>query len=158
VFDAQLLLQYNGQKLQASFAQEEGKLELSDAQIAAAVTLESAGSARIKTAITLPGEIRFNEDKTAHVVPRLAGVVEQVAVNLGQRVKRGQLLAVVASTALAEQRSELLAAQKRYSFARTTYEREKKLWDEKISAEQAYQAMNEAQIALQNARQKLNVL
>ena len=139
------------------------KLELSEAQVAAAgVKLESVGPARIRTAITLPGEIRFNEDKTAHVVPRLAGVVEQVAVNLGQQVKRGQLLAVVASTDLAEQRSELLAAQKRYTFARTTYEREKKLWDEKISAEQDYlqarQVMNEAEIALQNARQKLNVL
>ncbi|AMO99738.1 cobalt-zinc-cadmium resistance protein CzcB [Collimonas arenae] len=139
------------------------KLELSDAQVAAAgVKLENVGPARIRTAITLPGEIRFNEDKTAHVVPRLAGVVEQVAVSLGQQVKRGQLLAVVASTDLAEQRSELLAAQKRYTFARTTYEREKKLWDEKISAEQDYlqarQVMNEAEIALQNARQKLNVL
>lgn len=163
VFDAKFLLQYGEQKLQAAFSQEEGKIELNEAQVAASgVKLESAGAARVKTAITLPGEIRFNEDKTAHVVPRLAGVVEQVAVNLGQQVKQGQLLAVVASTGLAEQRSELLAAQKRFTFARTTYEREKKLWEEKISAEQDYQqarqVMNEAEIALQNARQKLNVL
>ncbi|MEO6919357.1 MAG: efflux RND transporter periplasmic adaptor subunit [Collimonas sp.] len=162
VFDAAFQLQYGAQNLQAVFSQEEGKIELSETQVAASgVKLESAGVARVRTAITLPGEIRFNEDKTAHVVPRLAGVVEQVAVNLGQQVKRGQLLAVVASTGLAEQRSELLAAQKRYSFARITYEREKKLWEEKISAEQDYQqarqVMNEAEIALQNARQKLNV-
>jgi cobalt-zinc-cadmium efflux system membrane fusion protein len=163
VFDAKFQLQYGGQTLQAGLSQEEGKIELNEAQVAASgVKLESAGPARVKTAITLPGEIRFNEDKTAHVVPRLAGVVEQVAVNLGQQVKQGQLLAVVASTGLAEQRSELLAAQKRFTFARTTYEREKKLWQEKISAEQDYQqarqAMSEAEIALQNARQKLNVL
>ncbi len=142
---------------------EEGKIELDETQVAASgVKLESAGAAQVTTSITLPGEIRFNEDKTAHVVPRLAGVVEQVAVSLGQQVKRGQLLAVVASTDLAEQRSELLAAQKRFTFARTGYEREKKLWEEKISAEQDYQqarqVMNEAEIALQNARQKLNVL
>ncbi|MFC5474146.1 efflux RND transporter periplasmic adaptor subunit [Paraherbaspirillum soli] len=142
---------------------EEGKVELSDAQIeAAGVVVRTAAAARINTAITLPGEIRFNEDRTAHVVPRLTGVVEQVAVNLGQQVKKGQLLAVVASTGLAEQRSELLAAQKRLAFARTTYGREKKLWDEKISAEQdvqqARQAMNEAEITVQNARQKLDVL
>jgi len=163
VFDARLELQYGSQTMQAGFSQEEGKIELDQAQVAAAgVRLESAGVAKVKTAITLPGEIRFNEDKTAHVVPRLAGVVEQVAENLGQQVKRGQLLAVVASTGLAEQRSELLAAQKRFTFARTGYEREKKLWEEKISAEQDYQqarqVMNEAEIALQNARQKLNVL
>ncbi|AMP05605.1 efflux RND transporter periplasmic adaptor subunit [Collimonas pratensis] len=163
VFDARFQLQLGEQSLQAGFSQEEGKIELNQAQVeASGVKLGSAGPARVKTAITLPGEIRFNEDKTAHVVPRLAGVVEQVAVNLGQQVKQGQLLAVVASTGLAEQRSELLAAQKRFTFARTTYEREKKLWEEKISAEQDYQqarqVMNEAEIALQNARQKLNVL
>jgi len=163
VFEARLQLQYGKQAMQARFAQEEGKVELDQAQVAASgVKLESAGAAKVKTSITLPGEIRFNEDKTAHVVPRLAGVVEQVAVSLGQQVKKGQLLAVVASTGLAEQRSELLAAQKRFTFARTTYEREKKLWEEKISAEQDYQqarqVMNEAEIALQNARQKLDVL
>jgi membrane fusion protein, heavy metal efflux system len=163
VFNARFQLQYGDQRLQADLSQEEGKIELNEAQVAASgVKLENAGAARVRTAITLPGEIRFNEDKTAHVVPRLAGVVEQVAVSLGQQVKQGQLLAVVASTGLAEQRSELLAAQKRFTFARTTYEREKKLWEEKISAEQDYQqarqVMNEAEIALQNARQKLNVL
>ncbi|RYG97926.1 MAG: efflux RND transporter periplasmic adaptor subunit, partial [Alphaproteobacteria bacterium] len=61
-----------------------------------------------------------------------------------------------------EQRSELLTAQKRLSLARTTNEREKKLWEGKISAEQDYlqarQAMQEAEIAVQNARQKLEAL
>lgn len=163
VFDVKIQLQYGNEMIQAAFSQEEGKLELSDAQVASSgVKIEIAAPARVKTAITLPGEIRLNEDRTAHVVPRLAGVVEQVAANSGQQVKKGQLLAVVASTDLAERRSELLAAQKRFSFARSTYEREKKLWEEKISAEQDYQqarqTMNEAEIALQNARQKLNVL
>ena len=163
VFDAKIKIQNRNKSMQAGFAQEEGKIELDQAQVAASgVKLENAGPAKVKTSVTLPGEIRFNEDKTAHVVPRLEGVVEQVAVSLGQQVKKGQLLAVVASTGLAEQRSELLAAQKRFTFARTTYEREKKLWEEKISAEQDYQqarqVMSEAEIALQNARQKLNVL
>ena len=77
-------------------------------------------------------------------------------------MKKGQVLAVIASTGLSEQRSELLTAQKRLSLARTTFEREKKLWEDKISAEQDYlqarQAMQEAEIAVQNARQKLEAL
>jgi multidrug efflux pump subunit AcrA (membrane-fusion protein) len=92
---------------------EEGKIELTDEQVkAAAIGIQKATPAKIKTAAQLPGEIRFNEDRTAHVVPRLAGVVESVPANLGQTVKRGQVLAVIASTGLSEQRSELLAAQK----------------------------------------------
>ncbi len=142
---------------------EEGKIELTDEQVkAAAIGIQRATPAKIKTAAQLPGEIRFNEDRTAHVVPRLAGVVESVPANLGQTVKRGQILAVIASTGLSEQRSELLAAQKRFSLAKSTYEREKKLWEEKISAEQDYlqaqQTLREAEIAVANSQQKLIAL
>lgn len=142
---------------------EEGKVELTDEQIkAAAIGVQKATSTKIQTISQLPGEIRFNEDRTAHVVPRLAGVVESVPANLGQTVKRGQVLAVIASIALSEQRSELLAAQKRLSLARSTYEREKKLWEERISAEQDYlqaqQALREVEIAVANSQQKLIAL
>jgi cobalt-zinc-cadmium efflux system membrane fusion protein len=143
-----------------------GKLEaltLNEAQIrAAGIVMATAGPAQIATILTLPGEIRFNEDRTAHVVPKLAGVVTAVHAELGQTVQRGQLLAVLASSALSEQRSELLSAQRRLALASTTLERERKLWQDKISAEQDYlqarQAMSEADIAVQNARQKLRVL
>ncbi|MDO8049654.1 efflux RND transporter periplasmic adaptor subunit [Janthinobacterium sp. SUN211] len=141
----------------------EGKLELTAAQSrAAGVVIATAAPGRIKTTVALPGEIRFNEDRTAHVVPRLAGVVEAVHADLGQLVKKGQVLAVIASTELSEQRSALLSAQRRLSLARSTYEREEKLWREKISAEQDYlqaqQAWREAEIAVQNAQQKLSAL
>lgn len=143
--------------------EEEKKIVFTDAQIqAAGMAIESAGAARIKTTLQLPGEIKFNEDRTAHVVPRVAGVVESVPANLGQEVKRGQVLAVLSSPTLSEQRSELRSAERRLELARTTYQREKKLWEEKISAQQDYlqaeQAMQEAQIAVANANQKLLAL
>jgi len=136
---------------------------LTDQQIAeTGISIQTAGAAHIKSLTTLPGEIRFNEDKTSHVVPRLAGVVEHVFANLGQQVKKGQVIAVIASTALSEQRSELLSAQKRLELARNTFAREKHLWEAKISAEQDYlqaqQAMREMEIAVQNAQQKLIAL
>jgi membrane fusion protein, heavy metal efflux system len=141
----------------------EEKIAFTDEQIkAAGVSVESAGPARIKISLQLPGEIKFNEDRTAHVVPRVAGVVESVPANLGQEVKRGQVLAVLSSPALSEQRSELQSAQRRLELARTTYQREKKLWEEKISAQQDYlqaqQTLQEAQIAVANANQKLLAL
>jgi cobalt-zinc-cadmium efflux system membrane fusion protein len=143
--------------------EKQAQLTLDDAQVqAAGIGVQAAGPAKINTGITLPGEIRFNEDRTAHVVPRLAGVVESVRVDLGQQVKKGQVLAVVASGALSEHRSELLTAQKRLTLARTTFEREKKLWEEKISAQQDYlearQGMEEAEIAVRNVQQKLKAL
>lgn len=143
--------------------EHEEKIALTDDQIkAAGIAIKQADAATIDSALTLPGEIRYNEDRTAHVVPRLAGVVESVKVRQGQQVNKGDVLAVIASADLAEQRSTLLAAQKRYALARNTFNREKKLWQEKISAEQDYlqaeQTMQEADIAVRNAREKINAI
>ncbi len=139
---------------------EERQVKLTDEQTkAAGIAVQAAGPATLQAAAQFQGEIRFNEDRTTHVVPRLAGVAESVSANLGQLVHKGQTLAVIASTSLAEQRSELLTAQKRRDAARVTYEREKKLWEDKISAQQDYlqaqSALQEADIAVQNALQKL---
>ncbi|WP_020485836.1 MULTISPECIES: efflux RND transporter periplasmic adaptor subunit [Methylomonas] len=163
VFEANVTARHDGQTLQFAFSKEEGKVALTDQQIAeTGISIQTAGAAHIISSVTLPGEIRFNEDKTSHVVPRLAGVVESISANLGQQVKKGQIIAVIASTVLSEQRSELLSAQKRLELARSTFAREKHLWEDKISAEQDYQqarqAMQEMEIAVHNAQQKLIAL
>ena len=144
-------------------AQHAGGVKLSDAQIrTSAITILKAAPATIHTAITLPGEIRFNADRTAQVVPLLGGTVRAVQADIGQQVRRGQVLALIASTELSDQRSAALTAQRRLALARTTYAREQQLWEEKISAEQDYlqarQAMQEAQIDVNNAQQKLAAL
>ncbi|HEY0290606.1 MAG TPA: efflux RND transporter periplasmic adaptor subunit [Pseudomonas sp.] len=142
---------------------QEGKLALSAEQISAAgIELVVAVPREMSTSVTFPGEIRFDEDRTTHVVPRVSGIVEEVKVDLGQAVKRGQVLAVIASQQISDQRSELNAAQRRLELARLTMQREKKLWEDKISAEQDYllarQAYQEADISFANGRQKLSAI
>ena len=159
-FAVTIVAAHAGQSHQFTYEQIEFRVAISDEQLnSSGVHLASAGPARIKTALQLQGEVRLNEDRTVHVVPRLAGLVESVSVNAGDKVRRGQVLAVLSSQALADQRSDLLGAQKRLGLARTTFEREKALWEGKISAEQDYLhariALQEAEIAEQSARQKL---
>ncbi|MBN7823303.1 efflux RND transporter periplasmic adaptor subunit, partial [Bowmanella yangjiangensis] len=77
---------------------EEGGLQLSDVQIAAAgIELAEAQARSMSTYISLPGEVNFDEERTAHVVPPSAGVVERVLVGLGQKVAAGEALAVIVS-------------------------------------------------------------
>lgn len=152
----------NGQAEEAHKEDDE-KVAMTDEQAkAAGIELKESGSAVIRTTLQLPGEIRFNEDRTAHIVPRAAGVVESVSANLGQNVSRGQVLAVISSSVVSEVRSELQAAEKRRDLAKTTYDRERTLWEQKISPEQdvlqARQALREAEIAAANAAQKLRTL
>ncbi len=135
-------------------------IPFTDAQIAAAdIQLRTAAAARLETFVRLPGEVKLNEDRTAHVTPRVDGIVQEVQASLGQQVRKGQLLAVVASADVSEQRSTLAAAEKRAVLAQALYQSEKKLWEDKVSARQDYlkaeQEWQEASIAVQNARQKL---
>ncbi len=139
------------------------RVDLSDAQVkASAIAVEQAGAARIASLVQFPGEIMLNDERTVHVVARVPGVAESVHVSTGQQVRRGQLLAILSSPQMSEQRSQLLAAQKRLTFATSVHEREKKLWEQKITAEQDYlqaqQALREAEIELENARQKLSAI
>ena len=153
----------NTQKQPKEGHEEEGLIKLSDAQSKmVGVTLSKAGVASVRREVVLPGEIRFDEDRTAHVVPRVSGVVASVHARLGEQVAKGQLLAVIQSPSVSDQRSELQTAQKRLALAKNSYQREKQLWEEKISAEQDYlqarQALQEAEIAVANASQKLSAI
>ncbi|NIE73138.1 efflux RND transporter periplasmic adaptor subunit [Pantoea sp. Ap-967] len=150
----------HGEQAGEAHEEEEGALHLSSAQIeAAGIQLAAAAPGELGNTISFPGEIRFDEDRTAHVVPRVPGVVEAVQAELGQAVKRGEVLAVIASQQISDLRSEQQAAQRRLELARLTFQREQQLWQERISAEQDYlqarQALQEAEIALANARQKV---
>lgn len=142
---------------------DESLIRLSAQQIQqTGIKIATAAAETVEASVQLPGEVRFNDDRTAHIVPRVPGIAESVQAELGQTVKKGQVLAVVSSPELAELRSALNAATTRFELARTTYEREKKLWEDKISAQQDYlqaqQALAEAKIAVGNAQSKLSAL
>lgn len=77
---------------------EEGVTEITPTRAeAAGVVSDTAGPATIAQNITLTGRITFNSDNKANVRARFPGIVREVKVNLGDRVTRGQTLAVVES-------------------------------------------------------------
>jgi cobalt-zinc-cadmium efflux system membrane fusion protein len=56
-----------------------------------------AGPAMIEAHVEVPGEVRPNADRLAHIVPRFSGIVTQVHANLGDHVRKGQVLATIES-------------------------------------------------------------
>lgn len=139
------------------------RVTIDDAQLqAAGIEVETAGPARISATVQFPGEVKLNDDRTVHVVPRVAGIAESVAVSTGQAVRRGQLLAIFSSQLISEQRSDLAAAERHLEHETMMFQREKRLWEQRVSAEQDYLAaqhsVEKAQIAVENARQKLRAL
>lgn len=121
-----------------------------------------ASGGTLDSYINLSGEIRVNQDRMAHVVPRVQGVVVEVSKKLGDTVKAGDVIAVIESQDLADAKSAYLAAIERYEMAKLSFEREEKLWKEQISSEQDYlekkQALTEARIKMRSNEQKLQAI
>jgi len=64
---------------------------------------------QIASTLRVPGIVKSDQYKEVHVTPLIGGVIRQVPVVLGDRVRRGQTLAVVFSSELATAESEYLA-------------------------------------------------
>lgn len=162
-FDLAIVAERNGKIMRWSYSQIEGRVKIADEMLKSmGIELLIAGPAILKPKLKLPGEVIFNEHNIVRVVPRVAGLVTNVQGHHGQHVKKGDVLAVIESPMLADLRSQYFVAKKRLALTRTTYEREKQLWEEKISAKQdflqAQELWNEAQITLELAATKLRAL
>ncbi len=126
------------------------------------IEVATAGPGKLQVHDTLSGEVAFNSDRLAHIVPRVPGVVREVYKNLGDTVRAGTVLAVLESRDLADAKAVYLAAVAKLALAQANFTREENLRQEKITAEKDYleskQALAEAQIALRSAEQKLHAL
>lgn len=126
------------------------------------IEIAEAKAGKIGMHTTLPAEITLNSDAVAHIVPRLGGVVRSVSKNLGDKVKAGEVLAVINSRELADYRASYLGAKEKFNLAQSMFEREKSLWEKKITAEQEYlnakRDLADAQVEMRVAEQKLYAL
>ena len=126
------------------------------------VEIGYARSVRLGQVINLPGEVRYNRDRVAHIVPRVKGIVTTVSARKGDYVKAGDVLAVLESRELADIKAQYLASIGRLEIAQATFDREARLREEKISTEQAFLeakgALLEAKIVLRTVQQQLYAL
>src|SRR5262249_23036672 len=84
-------------------------LENAHFKIEAAVKLPAASGAA--SGLRTTGTVESNAYKTVPVLPVVGGIVKQVSVELGDRVDRGQKLAVIFSAELADAQTAYLGMQ-----------------------------------------------
>jgi cobalt-zinc-cadmium efflux system membrane fusion protein len=162
-FDVKVTATRAGRAQEFAYSQIEGKVRLGpEAMRSAGIEIGTVGPREMVTTIEVPGEIKPDDTRMAHVVPTLQGIAVEVLKAAGDSVDRGDLLAVINSRELADARSAYLAARRQIDFARGRLDREEALWQKKISAEQEYlearRAFDEAQLARDVAAQKLAAL
>ena len=142
---------------------EEGAIAMSAAQVKAnGIAIDSAGPAQIRERLHLPAQVLANAERSVALAAPAQGIVQAVPVSLGASVRKGQVLAIVRSPAVAGWRADAAVARQRLALARTTWQRENSLWEQGISARQdldaAEAALKEAEIGAGAARQRLAAL
>jgi membrane fusion protein (multidrug efflux system) len=95
-----------------------------------------------------------NTKKNIVITPEMSGILKQVFVKEGQRVSKGQILARVDDGGMSQQLAQL---QIQADFAKTTYDRQKRLWDQKIGSEIQFLQTKSSYEAQQKVVDQLNV-
>ncbi len=95
-------------------------------------------------------------DQNMVVTPEMGGVLTRVYVKEGQRVSKGQILATVDDGGMSQQLAQM---QVQSDLAKTTFERQERLWNQKIGSEiqflQAKSGYEGLQKAMSSMRQQI---
>lgn len=82
-------------------------------------------------------EVQGNVDTKENIIvyPQFSGTLETLNVVAGQKVSKGQVLGKIDDGGLSQQVAQL---ETQLALAKTTFERQKRLWDQKIGSEIQY--------------------
>lgn len=89
-------------------------------------------------ALSFTGQVQVDRTKTVEVPPTGAGQVRQVFKFLGDKVEKGETLAVIHSTEFGKAKADYLEIQAQLELAREAFKREKELYEKKVSSKADY--------------------
>lgn len=121
-------------------------------------------TARVETrtlvgARSYPGLVSYKQTTRAALVSQVEGVVQSVAVSLGQTVKAGDVVCVINSRGLAQARSRFLEAMHKAKFAGTLFKTESELWEKQITSRESFlraqHEFGDTKLALDSAKHEL---
>ena len=115
------------------------------------VTFFTTKDTLFKHYITLQGMVA--SDQNVILRPEMAGTIQRIFVKEGQRVSRGQTLVQINADVLNDKVVEL---KTQLSLATTTFQRQERLWNQKIGSEMQYLGAKTQKEALENSLKSLH--
>lgn len=131
-------------QLKKQQAELSAKIKKLEAEIAASDTTKDESKSRQVAIMEIKPETfkhyievqgRLDGEDNLDVYPEAMGIVESVNVKNGQAVSRGQVMARLNDAAVREQ---LKGLETQYQFVKETFEKQERLWNQKIGSEMQY--------------------
>ncbi len=117
--------------------EENKKFVLSDSMMHMIAT-DTVTECQITDELKLGGEVSFNENNVVKVFPRVSGQIVEARVSLGDRVTKGQTLAVIKSADVAGTYNDLSSANADVSIAKRHMDNAESLFKSGINSEREY--------------------
>jgi cobalt-zinc-cadmium efflux system membrane fusion protein len=94
----------------------------------------------VGNALSTTGRVTFSDAKVSHIFSPVTGRVTSLLAPVGQRVGRGQALAIIQSPDVGTAVSDLQKAEADLAAAQRDYERQKELYDSHAAAQRDFEA------------------
>ncbi len=117
--------------------EEDKKFVLSDSMMHMIAT-DTVTECMITDELKLSGEVSFNENNVVKVFPRVSGQVVEARVSLGDRVAKGQTLAVIKSADIAANYNDLSSANADLAIAKRHMDNAESLYKSGINSEREF--------------------
>lgn len=118
--------------------QEENKKFVLSDSMQRMIQIDTVQYCNIADELSLTGEVSFNENNVVKIFPRSSGQVVESRVSLGDKVTKGQVLAVIRSADIAGNYSDLSSANADITIAKRQMENAESLFKSGISSEREY--------------------
>ena len=127
-----------------------------------AIEIGAVVSGNITRKFRVSATVEADSSRLVRVAAKVHGVVAQLRKRLGALVEQDEVIAVIDSREIADAKSEYLAAKVSFDLQANLFDRERGLFEKKITAETLYlkakAVFTEAKLRLDLARQKLSSL
>lgn len=125
------------------------------------ITIDTAKTTTMKDELNLSGEVSFDDNNVVKVFPFSSGQVLEVKVSLGDKVTKGQTLAVIRSADVAGNYTDLTSTNADLSIAKRQLSQAEYLYKNGISSERDYteaqENYNKAVAASSKIKQQLAI-
>lgn len=102
------------------------------------IRLDTVKIEDVRNEILLTGKITYDENHLAKISPMSGGIVESMKVELGDHVKKGQVLAVIRSIETAEYSNQYTTARSNYEIAKKNSELSNEMYHNGLVSEKDY--------------------
>lgn len=108
--------------------------------------------------LKLSGNISFNENDVVKIYPTVSGLVTETRVSLGDRVTKGQTLAIIRSADIAGNYSDLNSANADIAVAKRNLDNTQQLYNQQVASERELTEAQNNYRKAQAAKDKIDAL